>query len=85
MISLLDAAKNWVKFNSIHVGQFLTAVADHLKARLSESLSLLLGQITKPYHTIIYCEQSVVALAKRLKLACRSTVEQFRKLKDGKQ
>jgi len=34
---------------------------------------------------LLYGEQSVVTLAKRLKLQCRPTVEQFRKLKDGKQ
>jgi len=33
---------------------------------------------------IIYGEQSVVTLAKHLKLDCRPTIEQFRKLKDGK-
>jgi len=34
---------------------------------------------------IIYGEQSVITLTKRLKLDCRPTVEQFRKLQDGKQ
>ena len=79
--------------SGIHGGQFLTAIVDNLKARLSDGNSDLVShlQVLDPAlwpnddSRLLYGEQSVVTLAKRLKLESRPTVEQFRKLKDGKQ
>jgi len=80
---------------SIHVDQFLTAVADNLNARMSVENSDLdlvshLKVLDSSYwphddSRITFGEHSVVMLFKRLKLECRPTVEEFRKLKDGKQ
>jgi len=77
----------------IHVGQFLTAIADNLKAHLSDANSDLVShvQVLDPAlwpnndSRLLYGEQSVVTLAKPLKLQCSPTAEQFRKLTDGKQ
>jgi len=78
---------------SIHAGQFLTAVADNLNARMSVENSDLVSHLKVldssywPHddNRITFGEHSVVMLSKRLKLECRPTVEEFRKLKDGKQ
>ena len=76
-VQLLNHGKS-----GIHAGQFLTALADNLKARLSVDNSELIShlQVLEPASwpknesRIIYGEQIVVTLAKRLKLDCRPTI-----------
>ena len=79
--------------SGINAGQFFAALCDNLKGRLSAANTDLLSQLKvldsaswlNDDSRVIYGEDSVVKLAKRLNLDCRQAVEQFRKLKAGRQ
>ena len=65
----------------INTGQFFAAVSDNLKARMSDANTCLkaLEPTSWPNDDsrLIYGEESIIKLTKRLKLKSRPTVEQF--------
>jgi len=73
--------------------KFFAAVCDNLKGRLSAANTDLLSQLKvldsaswpNDDSRVIYGENSVVKLAKRLNVDCRQAVEQLQKLKAGRQ
>lgn len=74
----------------INAGQFMAAILDYLSRR-TETRSTLLGDLQKLYKTtwppatsdelILFGEESVMRLAKRLSLPIRPVVEEFRNYK----